>query len=228
MRPAAALLLPLLLLACCAGAMRSIRAAAPAPQQVVDRILVRIEDDIITLSEMRELASFQQLVDGRAEPDDRLVPELIEQWVVNREATEARFPQPAESEVSREVQRIEGSFANPAAYNARLSALGLVPEDVKATVTRQIYLARYLDYKFRPAIQVDETQIAAYYKDHLVPELASKGEQPPPEEAVRAQIREVLIQAAINDRTLSWFEEMKSRLKIEVEPATDTASNDSR
>ena len=226
MRSAAAISLLFLLVALSAGAGSS--HAAEAAPQVVDRILVRVEDDIITLSEMRELASFQQLVDGRAEPDDRLITELIEQWVVNREATEARFPQAAESEVLREVQRIEASFPDAPAYDARLSALGLSQEDVNAMVTRQIYFARYLDYKFRPAIQVDEAQIAAYYKDQLVPELSSKGQQPPPEDAVRAQIREVLIQQAINDRTATWFEETKSRLKIEIEPATDTASSDNR
>jgi hypothetical protein len=86
--------------------------AAP-PQQVVDRIVVRIENDIITLSEMRELAAYQQIVDGKAEPDDRLLSELIEQWVVNAEATAAQFPAPADSEVDREVAQVESHFSNP-------------------------------------------------------------------------------------------------------------------
>ena len=41
--------------------------------RVVDRIVARIEGDIILQSQMRELAAFQQLVDGRAESDDRLL-----------------------------------------------------------------------------------------------------------------------------------------------------------
>ena len=55
----------------------------------------RIEGDIILESQVRELAAFQQLVEGRAETDDQLLSELIEQWVVQTEATASHFPQPA-------------------------------------------------------------------------------------------------------------------------------------
>ncbi len=100
--------------------------------QVVDRIVAHIEDDIITLSEVRELAAYQQLVDGHAEPDDRILNELIEQWVVNNEATATQFPQPAESEVNREVARIQATLPEPQAYNERLAALGITPDAVTA------------------------------------------------------------------------------------------------
>ena len=193
--------------------------------QVVDRIVAHVEDDIITLSEVRELAAYQQLVDGHAEPDDRLLNELIEQWVVNNEATEAQFPQPAASEVNREVQRIESSFPTSQAYAKRLMEVGLTADAVRRIVTRQIYLARYLDYKFRPAVQVDDDAIAKYYNDQLAPELKVKGQTVPPLDAVSDEIREVLTQKGINDRAATWFDETKSRLQIEIEPAPQTASN---
>ena len=46
-------------------------------------------------------------------------------------------------------------------------------------VTREIYLARYLDYKFRPAVQVSDDDIAKYYQEQLVPALTAKGEKIP-------------------------------------------------
>ena len=71
-------------------------AAAPRPQaHIVDGIVAHIEDDIITLSEIGELAAYQQLFDGRSQSNEELRSELIEQWVVNNEATTARFPLPA-------------------------------------------------------------------------------------------------------------------------------------
>src|ERR1017187_7636845 len=82
----------------------------PAPQsgRVVDRIVARIEDDIILQSQVRELGAFQQLIEGHAESDDRLLSELIEQWVVQTEATASHFPSTAQSEVSRETARLPG------------------------------------------------------------------------------------------------------------------------
>jgi hypothetical protein len=193
------------------------RQATP-PEQVVDAIAARVEDDIITLSEMRELAAYQQLVDGHSQTDEELRSELIEQWVVDNEAITARFPLPAQSEVDREVARLEKSFASESAYQQRLSSVGLTPETVRRIITRQIYLARYLDYKFRSSVQVNQATIDNYYNEHLVPELRAKGQQPPPLEEVTDQIRELLIEQGVNDRTAAWFYETKQRLKIELEP----------
>ena len=191
--------------------------SAPQPQ-IVDAIVVRIEDDIITLSELRELAAYQQLLDGHSQSNEEIRSELIEQWVVNNEATTTGFPLPAQTEADRELSRVESSFSSPAVYRQRLEAIGLTVAAVRRIVTRQIYLARYLDYKFRSSIQVTDAAIADYYRDHLVPELKAKGQQPPPLTDVTEQIQEVLIEQGVNERTAAWFDETKPRLKIELEP----------
>ena len=82
----------------------------------MDRIVARIEDDIILQSQVRELGAFQQLIEGHAESDDKLLAELIEQWVVQTEATASHFPQPAQSEVDRELARLTAQFASPEKY----------------------------------------------------------------------------------------------------------------
>lgn len=194
-------------------------AAQDHPQsQIVDGIVARIEGDIITFSELRELAAYQQLIDGHSQTDEELRSELIEQWMLNDEATGARFPMPAAAEVDREMGRIQNSFANMAAFERRLGEVGLTSEALRRVLTRQIYLARYLDYKFRSSIEVDNAAIANYYRDHLVPELLAKGQPAPPLMDVTDQIRELLIEQGVNDRTAAWFDETKPRMKIELEP----------
>src|SRR5207245_5765043 len=95
------------------------RTGPAAPQQVVDRIVARGQDDILMLSELRQLGRCQKLVQDQAASDDRLLTQLLEQWIVNAEATAARFPRPSEAEVSRELERLEKQFASPEAYRAR-------------------------------------------------------------------------------------------------------------
>jgi hypothetical protein len=196
-------------------------APAARAQKVIDRIVVRIEDDIILLSEVRELAAYQQLVDGRAEPYAKIVSELIEQWIVHNEATAARFPPPAESEIDRQVGQIVSRFPSPQAYNERLTELGITPQTVRRLVGQQIYLARYLDYKFRPAVQVDDAAIETYYKQQLTPQLEAKNQPVPPLANVSEQVREVLTEQGVDARAATWFDETKSRLKIVVEPIPD-------
>jgi hypothetical protein len=176
---------------------------------------------------VRELGAFQQLVEGRAESDNRLLAELIEQWVVQTEANESHFPQPAQSEVDRELARLVEQFGSSEAYVAKLHGLRLSAAQVRQMLARQIYVERYLDYKFRPSAQVDSAAIANYYQKELLPELAKKNQPnsggpraepaPPPRLAdVEGQIRELLTQRAITDLATKWLEETKSRLKIEV------------
>jgi parvulin-like peptidyl-prolyl isomerase len=200
------------------GAPRASRGPASGQTaRVVDRIVARIEGDIILQSQVRELSGFQQLIDGHTESDDKLLEELIEQWVVETEATASHFPQPAESEIDREMARLRENLAKPENYASRLNELGLSAAQVRQLLGRQIYVQRYVDYKFRPTVQVEPAAIDAYYQKELLPELA-KNHQPAPERAaVDEQIREVLVQRGISDMTVKWLDDTKSRLKIEIE-----------
>ena len=189
----------------------------PASQtsRVVDRIVGRIESDIILESQVRELGAFQELIEGRAESDDQLLSELIEQWVVQTEAATSHFPEPAQTEVDRELARLTERFNSPEAYASKLRALGLSASQSRQLLTRQIYIERYLDSKFRPTVQIEQAAIDAYYQNQLLPELA-KSNQPVPKKAdVQEQVRELLVQKAISELTAKWLEETKSRLKIE-------------
>jgi hypothetical protein len=215
--------LPIRLLLLIAGCMCVLRApassAAQAPE-TVDRIVARIEGDIILLSEVRELAAYQQLLEGRSQPEDLLLRALIEQWVVRSEAQAAQFPPPTAAEIDAEAGRIQGRFPNPQAYRERLAALQLSPQLLRRMLEQQLYLARYLDYKFRPAVQASEEDISKYYQEELAPALRAKGQTPPPLDDLREQVREVLVQRGINERADTWFEETKSRLLIEILPAS--------
>jgi hypothetical protein len=199
------------------------RAAAasllPQTSRIVDRIVARIEDDIILESQVRELGAFQQLIEGHAETDEQLLSELIEQWMVQSEAAAMRFPQPAQSEIDRELGRLTASFPSSQTYADKLQELGLSAAQVRELLTRQIFIERYLDYKFRPSVQIEHADIEAYYRKELLPEL-EKNKQPVPREAdVEEQIREVLVQRAISGLTAKWLDETKSRLKIEQTPS---------
>jgi len=189
----------------------------PQPQRVVDRIVARIEGDIILQSQVRELGAFQQLIEGQAESDDKLLQELIEQWVVATEATASHFPEPSQSEVDREIARLVGQFANPEKYQIRLRELGLSDIGVRQLLSRQIYDERYVDYKFRPSVQVETADIETYYKMDLLPDLAKKNQPAPAFTAVEEQIRELLIQRGISALTVKWLDDTKSRLKLEIE-----------
>jgi hypothetical protein len=190
----------------------------PGLPRPIDGIAARIEDDIITESEVKELAAFQQLVDGRAKSREEIIRELADQWVVRQEAATTNYQQPSKAEADSAYEQFAKRFPSPAVFQSRIAAVGLSESDVRRLLQQQLYLSRFLEYRFRPAAQVDQEQIETYYEDEFVPQLKKRGAEVPPLDDVEDTIREVLVQRAINDRANKWLDEMRERVKIAVVP----------
>jgi hypothetical protein len=182
----------------------------------IDGVAARIEDDILTESEVSELAAFQRLVEGQEKPRGELIRELADQWIVRGEADAGKYPQPSADDVDREYKQLVAQFSSPEEFEKRRAAAGLSDAAVRRMLTQQIYLARFLDYRFRPAAQVDEKQIQAYYDDEFAPQLKARGEKVLPVEDVEDTIREVLIQRDINTLAKQWLDDTRGRLKIDI------------
>jgi hypothetical protein len=194
----------------------SSRATSAKDTQTVDAVAARIEDDILTESEVRELAAFQQLVDGQAKPRADLIRELTDQWIVRGEATAASYPQPTSEDVDRAYAQLAAQFPSPEEFKNRCAAAGLSEAAVRRMLAQQLYLSRFLDYRFRSAAQVDDKQIEAYYNDEFVPQLKAKQQPIPALEDVDDTIREVLVQRAISDRATQWLDDTRAHLKIDI------------
>lgn len=184
--------------------------------QPIDGVAARIEDDILTDSEVSELAAFQKLVDGRSKPRGELIRELADQWIVRGEADATKYPPPTQEDVDRAYKQLVAQFSSPEEFEKRRAAVGLSEAAVRRMLAQQIYLARFLDYRFRPAAQVDEKQIQAYYDDEFAPQLKARGEKVPPVEDVEDTIREVLIQRDIDTLARQWLDDTRGRLKIDI------------
>ena len=185
-------------------------------EQTVDGIAARIEDDIITESEVRELSAFQELVDGKRKPRAEIIKELADQWIVRGEAALAAFPSPSSADVDRAYQQFVKQFPSEKEFQERCAALGLTEAAVRRILAQQLFLSRFIDYRFRPAAQVDEAEIEKYYHDEFAPQLEAKKQPVPPLDEVEDTIREVLIQRAISERAAKWLDDTREQLKIDI------------
>jgi hypothetical protein len=184
--------------------------------QTVDGIAARIEDDIVTESEVSELSAFQSLVDGRPKSRSEVIQELADQWIVRGEATTARYPEPSARDVDIAYAQLQKQFPSPDAFKSRYAAEGLSDAAVRRLLAQQLYLSRFLDFRFRPAAQVSDEQVAAYYKNEFVSQLQKRGDAVPALEDVEDTIREVLVQRAISERASAWLDDTRMRLRLEV------------
>jgi hypothetical protein len=198
----------------------SLAAALAAPrqvsaQEVIDRVAARVESDIILLSDVRVLARYQQLVDGKSESDAQILDRLIDQWIVRNEAETARFPRPSEDEIARGVERVQKSFPAPAEYEARRKEIGLTDADVRNMVSSQLYLSNYLDSRFRPSVKIEPKEVEDFYEKAVIPRAQARGQAPPSLDAARDYIREALVQRSIDEQAERWLNESRGRVHVE-------------
>ena len=190
-----------------AGSVRS--------QDVIDRIVAKVDTDIILLSDIRELQRYQQFVDGKSEADQEALDRLIDQWIVRNEAKAALFSQPKDEDVKRSLERLKKSFSTAEEFEERQRQSGLTDEDLERMLRSQLYLSNYLDSRFRASIHIDDQAIDDFYKTRIVPRAESRGQTPPTLDAARGFIQEALVQRAINEQSERWLKESRSRVRIE-------------
>jgi parvulin-like peptidyl-prolyl isomerase len=184
-------------------------------QVLLDRIVARVEGDVILLSDLRRLSRYQDLVDGKKEGDGQILDRLIDQWIVRNEADTARFPHPSDVDVALGLERLLAAFDSLDDYQARKKALGLSDSDLQKMIADQLYLSKYLDSRFRPAVQITPVAVEEFYQQAVVARAKARRQQPPTLEASRDYIQEALIQRGINDQADRWLQESRTRLHVE-------------
>jgi hypothetical protein len=193
-------------------------------QQVVDRIIARIEYDVLLQSDLRELGEFQQLQGTKVEPESTRMDELIDQWVIQHEGQAAQFPQPSDADVNTSVDQLKKNLGGEDVFQKRLKETGLSAASVKGILARILFYSRYLDYKFRTTAQIDSAAEEKYYNTEFADQLKAHGEKLPPLDSVRSQIHELLVQEDISKRAAEWLTESRSTLKIEIVPGTGSGA----
>ena len=184
-------------------------------QETLDRIVAWVENDIILLSDEQALSRYQQLVDGKSEPESRILDRLIDQWIVRTEADVAHFPHPSDADIDRGLSKLQKSFSSIDEYETRKKQTGLSDSEIRGIVASQLYLGNYLDSRFRPGVQVDSKAIEDFYVNRVLPQAKSRGQEPPSLDAARDFIQEALIQQGINEQSDRWLKESRVRLHIE-------------
>jgi len=183
-------------------------------QKVVDRVVARVEEEVILQSDVEQLARYQVLVDGKSESETQILDRLIDQWIVRKEAEASHFTPVSAGDVDRGMSRLERSFANKEDFVAQREKAGISEAELKQIVTAQAYLSNYLDSRFRPTVQLTEEAIHDFYNQRVIPRAKERGQEPPSFDAARDLILEVLIQQGINEQADKWLKESRARLSI--------------
>ena len=189
--------------------------------EVIDRIAVALDNQIITWSEVAleiRLSAFLNgdPLDFSTEARRKAAGRLVEQKLIRREIELGRYPEPSKDEVTAMLTQIQAQrFPVAEDYRKALEKYGVSEADVNAYLLWQLTLLRFIDARFRPGVQVSDEEIRAYFESEQAKgaQAASGGKQPRFED-LRDQIRETLTNQRVDQMLNDWLAAARKRAHI--------------
>ncbi len=200
--------------------------AALAPAEVIDRVTVSVGSQVVTESAIRRFAQLEAFLTGkpaRLSPAERreTAGRLVEQTLIRREIELSRFQPISNAEVEAQVARIRKDLGlDDAALRARLAANSLSYEDLFEEARWQLTLFRFIEFRFRPGVQVSEQEIGVYYDGELVQELNRAGRPRPPLDTVRQDILNILTERKVQAALGQWLDQAAQQVRIRYREET--------
>jgi hypothetical protein len=194
-----------------------------ASADIIDRIAVSVGSRVITLSDLDREIRVTAFLDGK-QPDfspaaKRSAAErMIEQKLIQREVETSRYPVPSAAEIEPIVAAFrQEHYPNQDEYRRALAERDITEQDVKDELLWQRTLLRFIDVRFRPAVQVTDQEIQDYFEKEVAPAAqAAHPGQPVTLEDYRVQIEEKLAGQRVDRELDTWLQEARKRNEIVI------------
>jgi hypothetical protein len=199
-----------LVLAGCAGFIRA---------EIIDKIAISVGNQVITeeqvVEEVRVTEFLNQTpVDLSAAEKKKAAERLIEQTLIRREMDFSRYPLPQLDEANDLYQKVRSRYPSDAAFREDLARYGITDDDLRRHVWWQLTTLRFIDFHFRPAVQIGERDLKDYYQKQLA-EWQKNGTQPiPTYEESREKIQELLTSQHVDHALDKWLIDARTQVDI--------------
>jgi peptidyl-prolyl cis-trans isomerase SurA len=216
-------------------AAQSAKSSSPV---VLDRVVAVVNDHAILASDLKEEMLLSVLEPGDAERGDetpeQALQRLISRTLIRQQIREedAQTTQPTAKDVQARLAEIRKQLpacvregcSSDAEWNAFLERHGLTQQRVESYLRNRLQILRFIEMRFRQGIRISEQDIAAYYRESLLPQYPS-GQPAPPLEQVAPRIEEILLQQRVNAMFDDWLDNLRQQGEVEVlDPTLEAAA----
>ena len=189
-------------------------------QQLLDRVLARVDTNPITLTDVQAALALGIVQIDSGDPVAEGTQRMIDRQLELTEVQRFPPPEPAPDAVMREAARLKMNVGTR--LPALMRSTGLTEQRIADIARDNLRIAGYLDQRFGTIVQVSDDEVAAYYRTHEA-EFTKGGVVAPYEEAI-----EVARQRVSSERrrtTISqWIRDLRSRADIIVNPPTTSST----
>jgi hypothetical protein len=194
--------------------------AAAGQATLQDRVLAVVDEDPVLASDVERVIRLGLEQPRPGETDERfrrrVLDALIDQRLQFHEIDRFNFEQVPVDEIQKRVADIRSRFPDEAAFQKALKEVGLDPKTLRQLVARQLLVLTYVDERLGARVFVGPDELNRYYREVLTPEMQKRGQQPPPLEDVREDIRETLKQQKMTQEMAKWTQELRAKADVAI------------
>jgi len=195
-------------------------AAAPASAVTVDRIAAVVDQQVLTVSEVSQMAEvrFFPRVAGRSDDDYRhdILEGLIAQALRYRDVERFGAQDIPKDSIEARLVEIQHRFASPAELDAALAHAELTADELRTLIKRQLQVEAYIQERFAPLIFVANDDINAYYNGPWRQQRVARGLPIPPLADVREEIRTLIRSRQLDQQIETWTTQLRARANVDV------------
>lgn len=194
-----------------------------AAGEIIDRVAVTVGDRVITesqvIEELRVTAFLEgQPVDLSGAQKRKAAERLVEQTLIRREVEFTRVQLPGMKDIGDLLAQVKSRYTGEQQYLQALKDHGITEEQLKEHLLWQFRLVRFVDIRFRPGVQISQSELRKDYEGQVA-DWKAKGETPIPTfEDARAKIEAALSAEKANQALDRWLTETRAQTEIVFHP----------
>jgi hypothetical protein len=192
---------------------------------IIDRIAISAGNQVITESQVDEEVRVTQLLNSEKldlslEERKKAGARLIEQALVKREMELNRYSLPPLNDADKQLEMLKSGYDNEAQFQDAIRTYGISEDALKRRLWWQLTLLRFVEFRFRSGVQVQEPEVQTYYEQQVAKWRQEAVKSIPGFEEARGQIEEILTQQHIDEAMDKWLAETRMQLAIRFHDET--------
>lgn len=192
-------------------------AAVFSAEEVIDRIVAVVNEEIITLTDLKIAEAFgvydEDLETEEGNTRSHILEKLIDQKLVLQLSGEEISV--ADEELEETLKRMTEKLGK-AELDRKLEEFGLAWDDLKERVQEKILYQTIIAQKFSKVNPVSVKEIEDYYQRTYLPAQRGKGEEPKPMMEILAEIESSIKQEKIKTQVEDWIANLKEKSDIQI------------
>ena len=193
--------------------------ALPASAVTVDRIAAVVDRQVITVSEITQMADIRFFPRASKSEDDHrrdVLDALIAQALRYRDVERFGAQDIPKDSIEARVVEIRQRFASEEEFLAAVARAELTLDEVRALVKRQLQVEAYIQERFAPLVFVSAEDVEEYYRGPWTKQRQARGLAVPPLSQVLEEIRTAARSSRLQDEIGKWTTQLRARANVDV------------